>query len=63
VKVHRRLWLKQLRVVVSTEAIIPSRSSPQNSQKNVVDLHLSICNFKTHENFSKVYIIMMTEEQ
>jgi hypothetical protein len=42
---------------------MPSGSSPQNSQTNFVDLHLSICNFKTHENFSKVYIIRMTEEQ
>jgi hypothetical protein len=42
---------------------MPSGSSPQNSQTNFVDLHLSICNFKTRENFSKAYIIKMTEEQ
>jgi hypothetical protein len=63
VKVHRRSWLKQLRIAVSTVAIMPSGLSPQNSQTNFVDLHLSIRNFKTHDNFSEVYIIRMTEEQ
>jgi hypothetical protein len=53
VKIRRKSWLKQLRVAVSTRASVPIGSSPQNSQTNFVDLHHSICNFKTRENFSE----------
>jgi hypothetical protein len=43
VKVHRKKsWLKQLRVAVSTEASMPSGSSPQNLRKNFVDLRHNI---------------------
>jgi hypothetical protein len=49
VKIHSKSWLKQLRVAVSTKESMPSGSSPQNSQKNFDDLHLSICNFKTRK--------------
>jgi hypothetical protein len=61
VKIRRKSWLKQLRFAVSTRASMPSGSSPQNLQTSFVDLHHSICNFKTRENFSKVYIIKTTE--
>jgi hypothetical protein len=47
VKIRRKSWLKQLRVAISTRASVPSRSSPQNSQTNFVDLHHITCNFKT----------------
>jgi hypothetical protein len=45
VKIRRKLWLKQLRVAVSTKASMPSGSSPQNSQTNYVDLRRDIWNF------------------
>jgi hypothetical protein len=61
VKICKKSWLKQLRVAVSTKASMPSGSSPQNSRTNFVDLHHSICNFKTRKNFSKAYIIKTTE--
>jgi hypothetical protein len=38
VKIRRKSWLKQLRVAVSTKVSMPSRSSPQNSKSNFVDL-------------------------
>jgi hypothetical protein len=38
VEIRGKSWLKQLRVAVSTEASMPSGSSPQNSRKNFVDL-------------------------
>jgi hypothetical protein len=46
VKIRRKSWLKQLRVAVSTKASMPSRSSPQNSRTNFVDLRRDIWNFK-----------------
>jgi hypothetical protein len=45
VKICRKLWLKQLRVAVSTKASMPSGSSSQNSQTNFVDLRRDIWNF------------------
>jgi hypothetical protein len=56
-RIRRKSWLKQLRVAISTSASVPSRSSPQNSQTNFVDLLHSIHNFKTHENFSEIHVI------
>jgi hypothetical protein len=53
VKIHRKYWLKQLRVAVTTRASAPSGSSPQNSQANFVDLHHINCDFKTREKFLK----------
>jgi hypothetical protein len=63
VKIRRKSWLKQLKVVVSTKASMPSGSSPQNSRTNFVDLRRSFYNFKTYETFSKACIIKMTEKQ
>jgi hypothetical protein len=51
--IHRKSWLKQLRVAISTRASVPSGSSPQNSQANFVDLHHINCDFKTREKFLK----------
>jgi hypothetical protein len=53
VKIRRKSWLKQLRVAVSTEASVPSGSSPQNLRTNFVDLSHSIYNFKTREKLLK----------
>jgi hypothetical protein len=60
-KIHRKSWLKQLSVLVSTKASMPYGSSPQNSRTNFVDLRHSFCNFKIHENFSKACIIKTTK--
>jgi hypothetical protein len=55
VKIRRKSWLKQLRVAISTRASVPSKSSPQNSQANFVNLHHVVCDVKTRKNFSKKY--------
>jgi hypothetical protein len=52
VEIRRKSRLKQLRVAVSTRASMPSKSSPQNSRKNFVDLHHSISSYHKLAKFS-----------
>jgi hypothetical protein len=62
-KIHRKSWLKQLKVAVSTKASMPSGSSPQNSRTNLSTCVVAFVILKTYEIFSKACIIKMTEKQ
>jgi hypothetical protein len=54
VKIRKKIWLKQLRVAVSTKASMPSGSSPQNLRKSFVDLRRDIWIFlKNLQKFLK----------
>jgi hypothetical protein len=53
VKICIKLWLKQLRVAVSTMASMPSGSSPQNLRTNFVDLRHNIWSFQKLAKISR----------